>query len=116
MVAAQKVESESEEAWDRVRPRAMVTAKPGEQKAELGQEIAQLMAALTQIRQGNIHTSTPGSPWEHGHGHGHSKRGNPSHPDSQSSRCGPGQTTLVHSLLTEHRVVGTESQGSEQGN
>ena len=47
MVATWMVESESEEIQERVRARAMVTTKPGEGMAKLGQQIAQLMAVLT---------------------------------------------------------------------
>ena len=48
MVAAQKVECENEETWGKVRARAMVTSDPGEGMGELNQQIAKLMATLTQ--------------------------------------------------------------------
>ena len=67
MVATQKVKSESEETWERVRARAMVTTNAEVGMAKLGKQTAQLMAALTQTRQGNSHNSAPGSPQECGH-------------------------------------------------
>ena len=48
MIAAQKVESRSEETWDWVVARAVVTTNPVEGMAKLKQQIFQLMAALTQ--------------------------------------------------------------------
>ena len=47
--------------------------------AELGQQIAKLMA---QTRQGSSPSSAPSSPWEHGHRQGHSGRNILSHPNS----------------------------------
>ena len=47
MVATHKVESMNEEIQDKVRARAKVTTDLGEGMAELGQQIAKLMAALT---------------------------------------------------------------------
>ena len=75
MVVTQKVESESEETQERVRARAMVTTKPWEGMARLGQQISQLMAALTKTGQVSSPTSVPGSPQECGHGSWHSGRG-----------------------------------------
>ena len=45
--------------------------------AKLGQQIAKLMAALTETRQSSGPTSAPGSPWECGCGCGQSRRGTP---------------------------------------
>ena len=47
MVTAWKADSENEGIWDKVRARATVTTDPGEGTAELGQQIAKLMATLT---------------------------------------------------------------------
>ena len=74
MVAAQMAESESEETQERVRAKAIVTTKPGEGMNKLGQQIAQLMTALTQTRQGSSPISEPGSPQECGCRCGHSGR------------------------------------------
>ena len=116
MVVAQKVESKNEETQEKDRPRAMVTTDPGEGMAELGQQIAKLMAYLIHTRQGSGPSSAPGSPLECGCGWGHSGRGIPSHPSSFNGRGGPGQMTLAHSLPRVHGVEGLGSQGSDQGN
>ena len=47
MVASQKAESENEETREKVRARAIVATEPRERMAELGDQIAKLMAALT---------------------------------------------------------------------
>ena len=70
MIVAQKAESENEEIWNWVRVRAAVTTKPVDGMAELKHQISQLMAALTQTRWGNSHTSTVTSHRQHGHGCG----------------------------------------------
>ena len=62
MVAPRKVESENEETRGKVRARAMVTSDPGAGNAEHSQQIAKLMAALTQTGLGSSPSSTPGSP------------------------------------------------------
>ena len=77
MVATRKAKSENEETQERVRARAVVTTDPGEGTAKLGQQIAKLMAALTQIGQGSSHSSAPASLQECGHGWGCSGRGIP---------------------------------------
>ena len=53
MMAAMKVESKNEETWEKMRARAVVTSNPGEGTAELSQQIAKLMATLSQIVQGS---------------------------------------------------------------
>ena len=102
MVAACKVESESKEIRDKARGRAAVAPDPGEGTAELGQEIAKLMAALTKAGQGSNPSSAPSSPWERGHGRGCSGSSTPSCPNFHSGRSGPEQTTPAHSLSTGH--------------
>ena len=64
MVATHKAESENEEIWDKVRARAAVRTNSGEGMAELGHQIAKLMAALTKAGKGNSPSSVPSSPWE----------------------------------------------------
>ena len=59
MVTAWKVKSENEETQEKIRARAVVTTELGEGMAEPGQQIAKLMAALTQTGQG----STPSRSW-----------------------------------------------------
>ena len=48
-VAATKAESENEEIWDKVRARVAVATDSREGTTELGQQIAKLMAALTNV-------------------------------------------------------------------
>ena len=51
MIAAHKVESENEEACDKVRARSTMTTEPVEGTMELGNQIAKLMITLTrQVR------------------------------------------------------------------
>ena len=57
----------NEETQDKVRARATVTTDPGGGMTKLGQQIAKLMATLTQIRQDSGPSSVPGSPSEWGH-------------------------------------------------
>ena len=64
MVATQKVESKNEETWEKVRSRDAVTTDTGEEMDELGQQVAKLMATLTQTGQGSGPTSAPASPQE----------------------------------------------------
>ena len=45
-----------------MRARAAVTTDPGEGMTELSQQIAKLMATLTQTRQGSGPSNAPGSP------------------------------------------------------
>ena len=66
MVAAMKVECENEETQEKVGARAVVTSNPGEGMAEQSQQIAKLMATLTQTRQIRSPSSAQGSSWEHG--------------------------------------------------
>ena len=62
MIAAPKVESKNEETQYQIRTRAVVTTELVEGMAELKQQTAQLMAALTQTRWGNGHISTQAVP------------------------------------------------------
>ena len=63
MVATCKMESENKEIWDKMRARAMVATDSGEGMAELGQQIAKLMATLTKAGLGKaplMHQVPPG--------------------------------------------------------
>ena len=64
MVATQKAESNNEKTQDKVRARAAVATNSVEGAKELGQQIAKLMAALTQAGQGSNPASAPSSPRE----------------------------------------------------
>ena len=61
MVTVHKVESENEEIWDKVRSRATIATDPGEGMAELAQQVAKLMAALTKAGQGSNPSSMGGA-------------------------------------------------------
>ena len=106
----------NEETQDKLRARTMVTTDLGEGMAELRQQIAKLMATLTQTGERDSPYSAPGSPQECGCGLGHCGRSTPSCPNSCNGRDGPGQMIQACSLLTEHWVEVTESWGSDQGN
>ena len=68
MVTTHKAESDNEGILDKLRARATVATDPGDGMAELGQQIAKLMPALTKAGQGNNPSSAPSSlhkrPWE----------------------------------------------------
>ena len=53
MVTTHNVESEIKEIQDKVRTRASIATDPGEGMAELGQQIAKLMATMTKAGQGS---------------------------------------------------------------
>ena len=67
MVTTHKVESENEEIQDKVRARAVVATDSRDGMAELEQQIAKLMAALTKAGQGDNPFSAPSSPWKRDH-------------------------------------------------
>ena len=58
MVTAHKVESENEEAQDKVWARSAVPTKPVDSAAELGNQKVRLMAALTRPGQDNSPDNT----------------------------------------------------------
>ena len=70
MIAAHNVESENEEAWDKVGARSTITTKPVKGTTELGNQIARPIAALTRAGQGNSPGSVPNSPRHRGQGRG----------------------------------------------
>ena len=101
MVTAYKAESKNEEIQDKVRTRAAVATDLGEGMAELGQQIARLMAALTKAGQGSNPSSAPRSSQRTGHGRSLNGSSIPSCPNSHSGRSVPGHTTPAHSLPTQ---------------
>ena len=70
MVAAHKIESETEEAQDKVRAKSAVITKPVDGSKELSNQVARLMAALTRAKDDNHPSSAPNSPRNQGHGRG----------------------------------------------
>ena len=63
IVSTHKAESTNEETWDRVKAKATVITELVEGEATLKQQIAKLMAALTQGGQASGNTSALNSPW-----------------------------------------------------
>ena len=108
MIAAHKVQSENEEACDKVR--AAVTTDPVEGNTELGQQIAKLMPALTRTGQGNSPASAPNIPRQRGHGRGQMNRSTPGHHSSHNEQTGLGQTASVHSTSAGHGTETTTSR------
>ena len=64
MVATGKAESKNEAIWEKVRARALVMTDSGEWTVAWWQQIAKLMATLTQACQGISPSSVPSSPQE----------------------------------------------------
>ena len=93
MVAACKVESEMEEAREKVRARSAAATEAVDSSKELGNQIMRLMATLTRAEQGNCSASAPNSPRHRGHGRGQMDRNTPTHPSSHNGQTGLGQTT-----------------------
>ena len=98
MIAAQKVESENEEARDKVRSRSAVTTKHVKGTTELGSQIAKLMTALTQVGQDSSSASTPSSPRQRACGREWADRNTPAHPSSPNGQNGLGESTSAHSI------------------
>ena len=84
MVTAYKVESETEEAKDKVRARSAAATKVVDGSIELGSQIGRLMTALTRAEQGNHPASAPNSPRHRGHGRGWIDRNTPTCPNSHN--------------------------------
>ena len=62
MITTHKAETENEEIQDKVRARATVATDLGEGMAELEQQVAKLMAALTKAGQSSNPSSVSSSP------------------------------------------------------
>ena len=103
MVATDKAESENK-ILSKVRARATIATDLGKEMAELGQQIAKLMADLTKAGLSSNPSSTPSSPWERGCGRGCNGSNTPNPPNSHSGRSGPGQTIPASSLPPGHWV------------
>ena len=70
MVEARKVESEMEDAKEKVRARSSATTEVTDSSKELGDQITRLMATLTRTEQGTYPATAPNSPRYRGHGTG----------------------------------------------
>ena len=115
MVATQKVESENEEIWDKLRARATVATDSREGATELGQQIAKLMAALTKAGHSSNPASAPSSPRERGHGRGHADRTTSGCPRSHNGWTALSWKTMPdHSTPTGHGTGATLSRNEVQ--
>ena len=110
MVAARKAESKNEDAKEKIKAWSSAAIEESDGSKELGNQIAQLMAALNKAEQGTHPASAPNSPRHRGHGRGRTDRNTPVCPSSHNGQTGLGQNTFAHSSPTAGRVT-TASQG-----
>ena len=104
MVAAPKVESETEEAKDKVRARAATATEVVDGSKELDDQFVRLMATLTRAEQGNCPASAPNSSRHRGHGRGKMDRNTPTCPSPHNGQTGQGQTTSAHSSSAASQI------------
>ena len=109
MVAARKVESETEDAKDKVGARSSAATEVTDGSKEVGDQITRLMATLTRAELDTCPASIPNSPRHRGHGRGQMDRNTPACPSSHNGQTGLGQNTLACSSSAASRV-GTASQ------
>ena len=115
MVAARKVESEMEDAKDKVRARSSTATEVTDGSKEMGDEITRLMAGLTRAEQGTCPASAPNSPTHRGHGRGWMERNTPACHSSHNDQTGLGQSTSTCSSSAASRVAtASQSRGSTQ--
>ena len=110
MVAAHKAESETEEAWDKVRAKSAVIMESVDGSAELSNQITRLMAALTQAEQANHPASALNSSRYIGCGRGWTDRDTPTCPSSHN-----GQTGLIQTTATHGKSVGCSQSATSTG-
>ena len=121
MIITHKAETKKEEIQDKARARAAVVSDLGEGMAELGQQIAKLMAVLTKAGQGSNPSSAPRIPQKRGCGRGLSDSNTPSCSNTHNGRSGPGppQPTAyplgVRQGAMELGVMDRGTQGQAQG-
>ena len=114
MVAARKVESEREEAKDKVRARSAAATEVVDSSKELGNQIARLMATLARVEQGYCPAHAPNSPRHRGHGRGQMDRNIPTHASSHNGQTGLGQTTSPHSSTASQINTVPQGRGNTQ--
>ena len=115
MVAARKVESEMEDAKEKVKARSSAATEVTDSSKELGDQITRLMAAPTRVEQGTCHATAPNSPNHRGHGRGRTDRNTPACPSSHNGWTGLGQSTSACSSSPASRVAtASQSRGSTQ--
>ena len=113
VVAAQRVESQMEEAKERVKVRSAATTEVASGSKELGNQVARLIAALTRAEEGSCPASAPNSPTHRGRGRGRMDRNTPVHPSSHNGQTGLGQTTSIHSSsITNREAIESPHKGN----
>ena len=108
VVVARRAESEMEETLVRARSAAATEVPSGSK--ELGDQIAQLMAALTRAEQSTHSASAPSSPRHRDHGRGQTDRHTPVCPNSHNGWTGLGQTSTCSSSVVKSSAK-TPKQG-----
>ena len=115
MVAARKVESETEDAKEKVRAKSSTATEVTDGSKELGDQITRLMATPTRAEQGTCPASALNSPRDIGHGRGQMDRSTPAHPSSQNGQTCLGQSTSTCNSSAASRVAtASQSRGSTQ--
>ena len=99
MVTARKAETKTEDVKEKVKVQSSVATEVSDSSKELGNQIAQLMAALNRAEQGTQPTSAPNSPRHRGHGRGRMGRNTPVHPSSHNGWTGLGKNTFTCSTF-----------------
>ena len=122
VVAARRAESKTEET--KVKARSAATTEVPAGSKELGDQIVQLMAALTRAEQSSCSASALSSPRHRGCGRGGTDRNTSVHPNSHNGWTGLGQTSARSSSMVktsaESPCKGTQNmhtsvQGGTQG-
>ena len=103
VVVARRAESETEET--KVKARSAATTEVPAGSKELGDQIAQLMAALTRAEQSTCSASAPSSPRHRGRRRGQTDRNTSVHPNSHDGRTGLGQTSTCSSSVANKLVL-----------
>ena len=111
VVAARRAESETEET--KVKARSAATTEVPAGTKELGDQIAQLMAALTRAEQSTHSASAPSSPRHRGRGRGWMDRNTSVHPNSHNGQTGLGQTSACSSSVVNKTSAESPCKGSQ---
>ena len=111
VVAARRAESETEETKVKARS-ASATEVPAGSK-ELGDQIAQLMAALTRAEQSTHSASAPSSPRYRGCGRGWTDRNTSVCPNSHNGQTGLGQTSTHSSSVVNKTSAKSPHKGNQ---
>ena len=115
MVVVRKVESEMEDAKEKVRARSSAATEVTDSSKELGDQITRLMATLTRAEQGTHPATALNSPRHRGCVRGQTDRNTSAHPSSHNGQTGLGQSTSTCSSSAASRVAtASQSRGSTQ--